>query len=61
MPQGLSKGVFDNVRHGVVIGHLWLSSRGLLKKSAPANAGEKQGFNYVENREVMLTNGEKVQ
>ena len=34
---------------------------GLLKKSAPLNVGEKRVFNVIESREVMLTNGKKVQ
>ena len=30
--------------------------KGLLKKSAPVNAGEKRAFNVVESREIWLKN-----
>ena len=46
-----------NGRYATVNG----GDKGLFKKSAPVNAGEKQVFNFVESRERMLTNGKIMQ
>ena len=41
--------------------HVKAGAKGLLKKSAPVNAGEKRIFNVVIRQEVMMTNRKNVE